>query len=175
MGTPQGVTKKGLISIKYQIGSTIYHPQHGIGTVQDYDKKELLGAEYKFAILFFPRLDLQISLPAQKLGESVREPMSEEKALELLETLSASQEGLDKSWKVRSKNNQERLASGDPMQLLHVYKGLFDLKTEKGSLNNSDRRQLSQSLELLAEELAVALGQTPDEIKVRLEHPLVPA
>ncbi|MFA5508575.1 MAG: CarD family transcriptional regulator [Vulcanimicrobiota bacterium] len=156
-------------AIKYQIGDTIYHPQHGIGTVRDYDKKELLGAEHKFAILFFPREELQISLPAKKLNDTVREPLTESKARELLSEMSDIQESPNKSWKIRSRQNQERLASGDPIQLYLVYRGLLELRNQKGSLNNSDRRQLTQSLELLAEELAVALGKTDEQARVLLE------
>lgn len=129
----------------------------------------MLGTEYKFAILFFPREELQISLPAKKLDDTVRQPLSESKARELLDTMSDMQESLSNSWKVRSKKNQERLSSGDPLQLYQVYRGLLELRSKKGSLNNSDRRQLTQSLELLAEELAVALDQTPDQVKVLLE------
>ncbi|MCA9779115.1 MAG: hypothetical protein KC800_20445, partial [Candidatus Eremiobacteraeota bacterium] len=135
--------RKERASIKYEIGDTIYHPQHGIGTVRDYDKKELLGSEYKFAILFFPREELQISLPAKKLDDTVREPLSESKARELLGEMSEVQESLSKSWKIRSRKNQERLASGDPLQLYQVYRGLLELRSQKGSLNNSDRKQLA--------------------------------
>jgi RNA polymerase-interacting CarD/CdnL/TRCF family regulator len=129
----------------------------------------LLGTEYKFAILFFPREELQISLPAKKLDETVREPLNEAKARELLDEMSGMHESLSKSWKIRSRKNQERLSSGDPLQLYMVFRGLLELRSEKGSLNNSDRKQLTLSLDLLAEELSVALDKTPEQIKVILE------
>lgn len=56
------------------------------------------------------------------------------------------------------------------MQLFHVYRGLLELKSNKGSLNNSDRKQLNQSLDLLAEELAIALGKTTEQAKALLER-----
>ena len=129
----------------------------------------MLGTEYKFAILFFPREELQISLPAKKLDDTVREPLNEAKARELLGEMSEMQESLSKSWKIRSRKNQERLSSGDPLQLYMVFRGLLELRSKKGSLNNSDRKQLTLSLELLAEELSVALDKTPEQIKLLLE------
>jgi RNA polymerase-interacting CarD/CdnL/TRCF family regulator len=46
------------------------------------------------------------------------------------------------------------------MKLCDVIRGLLLLKHKrKGDLSNSDRRQLNQALELLAEELVHALGR----------------
>jgi len=104
------------------------------------------------------------------LDDTVREPLSESKARELLGEMSEIQESLSKSWKIRSRKNQERLASGDPLQLYQVYRGLLELRSQKGSLNNSDRKQLALSLELLTEELAVALDQSPEQVKELLER-----
>ena len=109
-------------------------------------------------------------MPAKNLDDTVREPISENKAQELLDSVNDDQESLSPSWKVRSRRNQERLSSGDPLQLFQVYRGLLELKTAKGSLNNSDRKQLNQSLELLADELAIALGKTSEQAKALLER-----
>lgn len=79
-------------------------------------------------------------------------------------------ETLSNSWKVRSRRNGERLSSGDPMQLYQVYRGLQLIKTKKGRLNNSDRRQHSLALELLTEELSHALEKTPEQTQAILER-----
>jgi CarD family transcriptional regulator, regulator of rRNA transcription len=161
--------EKGLKPIQYNIGETIYHPQHGIGTVKDYNTKEILGTEYSFAVLFFDREDLKVSLPAKKLEETIRKPISQDSATEILRTNSGNLEPLNSSWKVRNRKNLERLSSGDPLQLLTVFRGLQALKIKKGSLNNSDRRHLNMSLELLTEEFSVALGEPPETTRLRLE------
>jgi RNA polymerase-interacting CarD/CdnL/TRCF family regulator len=77
---------------------------------------------------------------------------------------------LSSSWKVRSRRNLERLSSGDPLQLYEVYQGLQELKEKKGRLNNSDRKQHSQALELLTEELSLALDKTPEQTQLLLEE-----
>lgn len=143
---------------------------HGIGTVRDYSKRELLGAEYRFATLFFPGEELQISLPAATLNDAVRKPLTEAKARALLETMKEPSESLSKSWKVRSRGNQERLASGDPQKLIDVYRGLLEIQADRGSLNTSDRRQLSLATKLLTEELSVALSKPPEQVERLLEE-----
>lgn len=137
--------------------------------MKDYEKKELLGSEYSFAVLFFPREELSMSLPAKKLDDSVREPLTQADAEELLSKAKEQIEPLNSSWKVRNRKNIERLASGDPVQLMTVLHGLQKLKDKKGSLNNSDRKHLTLSMELLIEEFSIALGESPEATKSRLE------
>ena len=153
----------------YATGETIYHPQHGLGELKKFDTKEMLGTEYKFAILFFPRQQLEISLPAKNLETTVRKPLGEAKATALLEQMDEVEMVLDKNWKSRNRNNLERLSSGDPMEIFHVFQGLSAIKTQKGSLNNSDRKMHQLSLDLLVEELSYALNKTDDEITTILE------
>lgn len=161
---------KGLIRIKYSTGDTIFHPLHGIGEVKDFEKKELLGTEYIFAVLFFPRQQLKISLPANKLDETVRTPLTDQQARDILETAQETSEPLNSSWKVRNRKNLERLASGDPVQLITVLRGLHAIREEKGNLNNSDRKHLTQSLDLLSDEFSVAFGEPIEETRQRLEQ-----
>lgn len=75
---------------------------------------------------------------------------------------------LSNSWKVRNRNNLERLASGDPVQLLTVFRGLYDIKEQAGTLNLSDRKQLNLALSLLADEFSYAFKESIDETKERL-------
>lgn len=56
------------------------------------------------------------------------------------------------------------------MQLYHVFQGLQAIKEKKGSLNNSDRKQLTLAQELLAQELSLALGTDEEVMKEKLEE-----
>ena len=70
----------------------------------------------------------------------------------------------------RNRKNLERLASGDPVQLITVLRGLHAIREEKGNLNNSDRKHLTQSLDLLSDEFSVAFGEPIEETRQRLEQ-----
>lgn len=156
--------------ISYSLGETIYHPTHGMGEVQEFETKQLLGSEYSFVVLFFPREELRISMPANKLEDSVRKPLSPEHARSVLATPNDNLEPLHSSWKVRNRKIQERLSSGDPLEVLTVFRGLQALKEKKGSLNNSDRKHLDLSLDLLTEEFSAVLDESPERIRGRLEE-----
>ena len=155
--------------ISYSLGETIYHPQHGMGNVEEFETKQLLGSEYSFVVLYFPREELRVSMPKNKLDDSVRKPLTPKHAKSILATPTDNLEPLHTSWKVRNRKNQERLSSGDPLELLTVLRGLQALKEKKGSLNNSDRKHLDLSLDLLTEEFSAVLDEKPEHIRERFE------
>lgn len=154
----------------YKRGDTVAHAYHGIGTVRAIEEKEILGSRLEFAVLFFEREELRLTIPKKDLDEHVRDILSEDEAQEVIEYLSHYDERLAKNWKSRNRNNQERLTSGDPKQLCIVAKGLIKLKKRKKSLSNSDRKQLQRALALLAEELGRVFDEEPTVMEERLRE-----
>lgn len=106
----------------------------------------------------------------KNLDDQVREVLSEDEALEIIEYLSSYDQKLAKNFKARNRNNQERLTSGDPRQLCAVAKGLIRLKRSRKSLSNSDRAQLHRALHLLAEELAAVLDEEPAAMEDKIRE-----
>ena len=144
----------------YKQGDTVSHSHHGIGTIKSIEEKEILGSKAVFVTMYFDREELKLTVGRKNLDDQIREVLNEDEAETVLEYLSNCDAKLAKNWKKRSRNNQERLTSGDPMKLCDVIRGLLLLKHKrKGDLSNSDRRQLNRALELLAEELVHALGR----------------
>lgn len=130
--------------------------------MDSFEEKEFLGSRETFAILHFQREDLRMMVPRKSLPDTVRNPIKAGVAEKVLEHLESWDGALSGNWKTRNRKNQQRLESGDPFELSQVYKGLLALQEKKGRLNSSDRRQLHLSLDLLTEELAVALKATPE-------------
>lgn len=163
----------------YKPGGTVYHPAHGIGQVQSIEEKEMLGSTTTFATILFHRERLNVMVPASTLKEQVRPPVDRTEALEILDYLEDWDGHLDAQWKTRSRENQQRLESGDPYDLCHVVKGLYRHHNKNGQLNNGDRKHLDRSLDLLAGELACALDAEADamakKITARCRAPKVAA
>lgn len=110
--------------------------------------------------MYFDREELKLTVGKKNLDEQIREVLDEGEAEKVLDYLGNCDTKLAKNWKTRNRNNQERITSGDPMQLCDVVRGLLMLKHKrKGDLSNSDRMQLNRALELLAEELVHALDR----------------
>jgi len=100
----------------------------------------------------------------QDLAETVRNPINASEAKELLDHLEKWDGNVSSQWKVRANANQVAMDRGDPFGYAEVYKGLSRLEAE-GNLRASDRAHLNQALDFLAEELANALGKTPEQAR----------
>ncbi len=146
-------------------GDTVHHPHHGIGQVQSIRKRSFSGEEEtSFAQVYFKRDGLTLMMRKQDLANTVRYPINANEAKKLLDHLDQWDGNVSNQWKVRANANQLAMDRGDPFDYANVYKGLSRLEAE-GTLRASDRAHLNQALDFLVEELANALGKTPEQAR----------
>ncbi len=100
----------------------------------------------------------------QDMANTVRNPINANEAKKLLDHLEKWDGKVSNQWKVRANANQIAMERGEPFDYADVYKGLSRLEAE-GTLRASDRAHLNQALEFLVEELANALGKTPEQAR----------
>jgi RNA polymerase-interacting CarD/CdnL/TRCF family regulator len=101
-------------------------------------------------------------LRENELDEFIRKPMSKSEAGKLLDHLGTWQGKVSKQWKTRANAHQKKMDAGEPLRYAEVYKSLLHRQKED-SLSAADRNHLQQSSNLLAEELANALGKSQTE------------
>jgi len=156
------------IAININPGDTIHHPLHGIGQVESICERSFSREkDDTFAKLYFGRDGLTLLLREEDLEQVVRTPIDKKEANKLLKHLDNWNGKVGSSWKIRATANQSVLESGDPYGYVDVYKGLRKLEHE-GTLRASDRQHLNQSLELLVEELAYAMGGTLEQAREKI-------
>ena len=117
--------------------------------------------------MYFKRDGLTLMLRKQDLATTVRKPIDASGAKQLLDHLEKWNGNVSSEWKARANANQVAMERGDPFGYAEVYKGLSRLEA-KGALRTTDREHLNQSLDLLAEELANALGKTPEQARSQI-------
>ena len=103
----------------------------------------------------------------QDLATTVRKPINASEAKQLLDHLKKWNGKVSTQWKARANANQVVMERGDPFGYADVYKGLCKLEAE-GSLRSTDREHLNRSLNFLVEELANALGKTPEQARSQI-------
>ena len=103
----------------------------------------------------------------QDLAKTVRDPINANEAEKLLVHLKKWKGKVSTQWKARANAHNEAMERGEPIDYANVYKGLSKLEAE-GTLRASDRAHLNQSLHFLAEELANALGKTPEQARSQI-------
>jgi RNA polymerase-interacting CarD/CdnL/TRCF family regulator len=117
--------------------------------------------------VYFKRDGLTLMLRQQDLATTVRKPINANEAKQLLDHLEKWNGNVRREWKARANANQVAMDRGDPFSYAEVYKGLSRLEAE-GALRSTDREHLNQSLDFLAEELANALGNTPEQARSQI-------
>lgn len=100
----------------------------------------------------------------QDLAKTVRKPINASEAKQLLDHIEKWNGRVSSQWKARANANQVVMERGDPFGYADVYKGLSKLE-EEGTLRSTDREHLNRSLNFLVEELANALGKTPEQAR----------
>lgn len=103
----------------------------------------------------------------QDLAKTVRNPISASEAKQLLDHLEKWDGNVSSQWKVRANANQLAMERGDPLDYANVYKGLSRLEAQ-GTLRASDRAHMNQALDFLVEEVANALGKTPEQARSQI-------
>jgi RNA polymerase-interacting CarD/CdnL/TRCF family regulator len=151
--------------ITFNQGDTVHHPFHGIGQVQSIRMRSFSGEkETPFAQVYFERDGLTLMLRKQDLAKTVRKPINASEARQLLDHLEKWNGKVTNEWKSRANANQVAMERGDPFSYAEVYKGLCKLEAE-GTLRSTDREHMNRSLDFLVEELAIALGKTPEQAR----------
>ncbi len=105
----------------------------------------------------------------QDLATTVRNPINASEARQLLDHIEKWDGNVSNQWKVRANVNQVAMERGEPFDYADVYMGLSRLEAE-GTLRASDRAHLNQALNFLVEELANALGETPEQARNQIAN-----
>jgi len=155
----------------FNVGDWAVHPSHGVGLVDAIEEKSLGGTPGVVYVLKIRGSDLTVMVPvtaAFRVG--LRPVMSEKDALGLFDVLATPETAVSiQPWNRRFRAYSEMLSSGSPTEIAKVLRDMNRLKFDK-DLSFGERRLLDQALNLLKEEMALALSRTPEEIDQNVEE-----
>jgi RNA polymerase-interacting CarD/CdnL/TRCF family regulator len=138
--------------------------------VQSISQRSFYGAPpARYAQLYFESDELTLTLLEVDLSNVIRNLISSEQALELLEQLKAWKVKVSAQWKARADAHQTAIDGGDPFEYAKVVKGLMHME-ESGTLRPGDRAHLNKSLELLTAELAFALKKPRSQVSKLIDQ-----
>lgn len=140
------------------IGTHLVHPVHGPTVLIDVTTRTIGEEERRYAVLEHVENDLTLHMPVETLDEhDLRPAMEKMRAQEVLEILSAPNEGTELSWRRMRARNQSKLTSGEPEQIAEVVRDLAGKREENGRISPSERTMLRRAKARLVAELDIAL------------------
>lgn len=157
---------------RVKVGDQVVHPHHGLGIVTATADVDLGAGPVPYVTIAIDG-GLTVKVPAAQLDEvGIREPVTAERAEEILAVLSQPAPE-DPGHAIRRRRDAEKLASGKLIECAEVVRDLTSIiaNHDKGGAH-ADRTMLQTAREQLAAEVAVVLGSTPDEALVRIDEAL---
>lgn len=154
--------------MSYQIGDRVAHPLHGAGVISALEQKRIDGVNRVFYVMRLPFGDMLIKFPqdtCEKVG--VRPIHSSDEIRDILSRIPDVELDMESNWNKRYRENMLRIRSGDLLTVSGVVKGLMRRDTVR-SLSTGERKMLHTAKQILASEIALAMGLDYDEVEKRL-------
>lgn len=147
----------------FKPGDTIVYPHHGAGRIQELLEQEFNGESRLYYSIRILHNDTTVMIPvdtAEKAG--IRPVISEPEVEEVIGVLREGPTGMPTDWNRRIKHNQEKIKSGDALEVADVVRNLALRDHEKG-LSTGEKQMFGTVKRILASELMCAKQMAEDE------------
>jgi len=140
----------------FQIGDKVVYPNQGVGTIENISTRSFGSACEKFYLLRFGYNSVTVMVPFSNAANiGLRRVTKDREISRVLSFLSNGWCEINSDWKVRFKENSEKMLSGDLLKVGEVFKGLLHLQVEK-PLSFREKKMLDRARHMLVSEISIA-------------------
>ena len=154
----------------FSIGETVCYPLHGVGTIEKIERNDVLGKSTLYYVIRLINTRMTAMLPVET-AESVglRTVVRAEECEALFDYYKTAEPCIGSpNWNQRYRENMEKLRLGDPKSVIDVIL-CRGKRNSVRTLSSGERKMLSNARNILATEVAVALGKTQAEVELFFE------
>lgn len=146
------------MSVEFNKGQVVIHPQHGPATVSRVTTRVIQGERRDYLDLKVHADEMTVAVPVDSAEEiGLRPVMDADRVREVFDTLAGESEPFDKVWSRRFKYNTERLRSGDLLRIAGLVRDVTR-RDDEVRVSYGEANMLAEAMDLLTAELAIALG-----------------
>ena len=159
----------------FRIGEKVVYPNQGVGTIENISTRSVGSACEKFYLLRFAYGGMTVLVPFSNASNvGLRRVTKDREISRILSFLSNGWCAISPDWKVRSKQNREKLQGGDLLKAAEVFKSLLQLQIDK-PLSFHEKGMLDRVRHMLASEIAIARNVPETRAVSMLERALANA
>lgn len=159
----------------FKIGQKVIYPNHGIGTIEQIEQKQIGATSLPFYTLRLAATNTVVLIPVANAGEiGLRSPISSAECEMLLKNLADDFGNAPADWKDRFKDFTEKMRSSDVFEVADVLKNLTFLSHLK-PLSFREQRMLERARYLVVSELAAVCRQPECNIEPKVDQALARA
>jgi CarD family transcriptional regulator len=158
--------------VGFKVGQKVVYPNHGIGTIEQIEQKQIGAVALPFYTLRLAATNSLVLVPVSNASEvGLRRPITSVECETLLKVLSADFVTPPHDWKDRFKDFSEKMRTGNIFEVADVLKHLNYLSHNK-PLSFREQRMLERSRYLVVSELAAVCRQPECSIEPRVDEAL---
>jgi CarD family transcriptional regulator len=140
----------------FRIGEKVVYPNQGVGTIENISTRSFGSEHEKFYLLRFGFGGTTVWVPfshASNIG--LRRVTKDREISRILSFLSNGWCAISPDWKVRFKQNREKLLGGDLFKAAEVFKSILQLQIDK-PLSFHEKGMLDRACHMLIVEISTA-------------------
>ena len=159
-------------NVTFQVGDKVIYPNHGLGIVERVEEKTILGTTCGFFHLRIVSNDTTVLVPVANVdGVGLRKAVTDEEAERLFTLLGDGRIDNHQNWKVRFKDNSDKMRTGSIYDMADVLKSLTFLSKSK-SLSFREKRMLDRAKALIISEISEVMREKALEVEQKVDHAL---
>jgi len=140
----------------FQIGDKVVYPNQGIGTVENISTRSFGSAFEKFYLLRLGCNSMTVVVPFSNVDNiGLRRVTKDREIARILSFLANGWMAINPDWKVRFKENTEKMQSGDLLKAAEVFKALLQIHVDK-PLSFREKKMLDRARHMLVSEISIA-------------------
>jgi CarD family transcriptional regulator len=140
----------------FQIGDKVVYPNQGVGTIENISTRSFGSAFEKFYLLRFGCNSMTVLVPFSNVANiGLRTVTKDREISRILSYLSNGWCAINPDWKVRFKENTERMQSGDLLKAAEVFKVLLQIHVDK-ALSFREKKMLDRARHMLVSEISIS-------------------
>jgi len=155
----------------FKIGDKAVYPAQGVGVVEAIESREFSGIMNEFYVLRIVDSDMTIMVPVKNVDQvGMRSLIDKARVNSVYEVLGERSEDLGSipSWSRRQREYNEKIKSGDLMEVAEVLRELYQIKEDK-ELSYGEKKVLELARKLLVTEIAMAEGKAEEKVAEHVE------
>src|SRR5438045_5584616 len=140
----------------FQIGDKVVYPNQGVGTIENISTRSFGSAFEKFYLLRFDCNSMTVLVPFSNAANiGLRRVTKDREISRILSFLSNGICVTNADWKVRFKDNTDKMQSGDLLRAAEVFKGMLQLHVDK-PLSFREKKMLDRARHMLVSEDSIS-------------------
>lgn len=140
----------------FQIGDKVVYPNQGVGTIENISSRTFGSAFERFYLLRLGCSSMTVLVPMSNAANiGLRRVTKDREISRVLSYLSNGWCEIKADWKVRFKENSDRMQTGDLLQAAEVLKGLLQLHLDK-PLSFREKKMLERARHMLVSEISIS-------------------